>query len=66
MSSLNFSFQGVAYLPFIAGILLLIHLRDKSYWIDSFLTYLNEKFDTQLKKIALYGAVILLALIWSL
>ena len=66
MSSLNFSPQGLLYLPFTAGILLLIHFRNKSYWVDDFLTYLDEKFDTIPKKFALYSIAIFLALLWSL
>ena len=65
MSSVDLSLQGILFLPFIALILLLIHFRYKSYWIDDFLLKLEAKFGTSDKKIGLFLFTIVIALIWG-
>ena len=66
MSSVDLSLQGILFLPFIAMIVLFIHLRDKSYWIDEGLVKLDMKLDSRNKKIFLFLSIFILALIWGL
>lgn len=65
MIAQGFSPQGILYIPFIAVILLFIHQRSKFYWVDDFLTKLDDIFNSTSKKIVLYGTAILLAILYS-
>ena len=66
MNTIYLSVQGLLYIPFIAFILLLIHLRDKAYWVDNILTKIDERFNSANQKLGIYVITISLAFLYGI